>query len=59
MGVSDISDLDEPQWPSSTHQHDPRQFSEELERCAHGVLKTNKCAICNQQDFEMEYGLDR
>jgi len=59
MGVSDLPDWDEPQWPSSIQQHDPRQFSKELDRCVHGVLKTKKCAICNRQDFEMEYGLDR
>lgn len=59
MGVPELPDWDEPQWPSSIQQHDPRQFSKELDRCAHGVLKTKKCAICDQWDFEMEYGLDR
>jgi len=57
-GVPNLPDLDEPRWPSSIQQHDPRRFSRELDRCAHGVLKTKKCAICNRRDFETEYGLD-
>jgi hypothetical protein len=58
MGVADLPVWDEPRWTSSIRQHDPRQFSKQLDRCAHGVLKTKKCAICNRRDFEMEYGLD-
>jgi hypothetical protein len=58
IGVPELPDWDEPQWPSSIQHHDPRQFSKQLDRCAHGVLKTKKCAICNRRDFEMEYGLD-
>ena len=59
IGVPELPDWDEPQWPSSIRQHDPRPFSKQLDKCAHGVLKTKKCAICNRRDFEMEYGLDR
>jgi hypothetical protein len=59
MGNPDLPDWDEPEWPSSVQQHDPRQFSKQLDRCAHGVLKTKKCAICNRRDFETEYGLER
>jgi hypothetical protein len=59
MGAPDSSHWDGPQWLSSIQQRDPRQFSKELDRCAHGVLKTKKCAICNRRDFDVEYGLDR
>jgi hypothetical protein len=58
IGVPGLPDWDEPQWSSSMQHHDPRQFSKQLDRCAHGVLRTKKCAICNRRDFEMEYGLD-
>ena len=38
--------------------HDPREFTENLPKCPHGVLKIRKCAICDPEGFRLEYGWD-
>ena len=38
--------------------HDPREFTKDLPKCPHGVLKTKKCAICDPEGFRLEYGQD-
>jgi len=37
---------------------DPRDHNKSMARCAHGVLVTSKCAICNPESFREETGID-
>lgn len=40
------------------HGHDTRDYTSGIERCAHGVLKTQECAICDPDGFRLANGLD-
>jgi predicted RNase H-like HicB family nuclease len=47
-----------PPTSSTTMAHDQRDFTESVKKCPHGVLKANKCAICDPKGFRFETGLD-
>jgi hypothetical protein len=38
--------------------HDPRNYTQGLPRCEHGVLKTAICNICDPESFETVHGMD-
>lgn len=40
------------------HGHDTRDYTSRIERSPHGVLKTQKCAICDPEGFRRANGLD-
>jgi len=43
-------------WPTPALQHDPRQFTDGLPKCPHGVPITRCCAICDPEGFREEMG---
>lgn len=38
--------------------HDPRDFTEGLKKCPHGVIVGAKCAICDPEGFRADRGYD-
>ena len=38
--------------------HDPRPYTEDFDKCPHGILKFKKCAICDPEGFRLEHGWD-
>ena len=49
---------DTPPTMSPIMARDPRNFTKNVKKCPHGVLKTRKCAICDPKGFAFETGLD-
>ena len=46
--------------PAITPQmgHDPRDATQGMDKCPHGVLRLRKCAICDPQGFRLQHGWD-
>jgi len=53
-----FTDREEPESYSPIFAHDPRKHQEGLEKCPHGVLKFQPCAICDPEKFREQTGID-